>query len=76
MLDTVVMATPLVAPLLAAAFARARRTPSRAAGWVTVAAAVAILTSGVAAAVLTVDGDSLTAASVLRAEARRKPVSA
>jgi hydrogenase-4 component F len=69
MVDTLVIATPLAAPLLAGVFARTRRGPSAALGWVTVTAAVVILVSGVFAAVLTVDGDSLTAASVLRVDA-------
>lgn len=67
--DALVIAAPLAAPLLAGVFAAARRGPSRTVGWVTVAAAVAILAGGVVAAVLTVDGDSLRAFSVLRVDA-------
>lgn len=68
-MDTLVIAAPLAAPVLAGVLARARRRPSRTAGWVTVAAAVVILASGVWAATLTVGGDDLTAGSVLRIDA-------
>ena len=67
--ELLVVSTPLVAPVVAGVVARARREPSRAAAWVTVAAAVAVLASGVWAATLTVDGDDLTAGSLLRVDA-------
>jgi hydrogenase-4 component F len=67
--DGVAIATPLVAPLVAVVVAWLRRGSSPAAAWVTVAAALAILASGVWSAVLTVDGDALTAGSVLRVDA-------
>jgi hydrogenase-4 component F len=68
-MDTLVIAAPLAAPVLAGVLARSRRGPSRTAGWVTVAAAVVILVSGVWAATLTVGGDDVTAGSVLRVDA-------
>lgn len=60
---------PLGAPIVAGVVARARREPSRTASWITVAAALIILVSGVYAAALTADGDALTAGSVLRIDA-------
>ncbi|GAB3260541.1 proton-conducting transporter transmembrane domain-containing protein [Nocardioides dilutus] len=69
LVELVVMGAPLTAPVVAGVVARARREPSRAAAWVTVAAAAAILVSGVWAATLTVDGSSFTAGSVLRVDA-------
>jgi hydrogenase-4 component F len=67
--EALVIATPLAAPVVAGVVARAWHGSTRVAGWVTVAAAVAILASGVCAAALTVDGDPITAASVLRVDA-------
>lgn len=60
---------PLAAPIIAGVVARARSEPSRGAAWITVAAAAIILASGVCAAVLTSDGDALTAGSALRVDA-------
>ena len=68
-MEVLVIMAPLAAPVVAGVVARARRGPSRAAGWTTVAAALAILASGVWAATLTIDGDALTAGSVLRIDA-------
>jgi len=67
--EVLLIGVPLAAPLAAAVFARARREPSRAAGWVTLAAAVAILLAGTFAAALTVGGDELTWGSILRIDA-------
>lgn len=67
--EVLLIGLPLVAPLAAAVFARARRGPSRAAGWVTLAAAVTILVAGTFAAALTVGGEELMWGSILRIDA-------
>ncbi|XAS75001.1 proton-conducting transporter membrane subunit [Dermatophilaceae bacterium Sec6.4] len=67
--DALLIGAPVAAPALAAVVALARRTPSRATGWMSVAAAFVILGSGVFAAVLTVDGYALRAGSLLRVDA-------
>ncbi|HSK31972.1 MAG TPA: proton-conducting transporter membrane subunit [Propionicimonas sp.] len=66
---TLLITLPLAAPVLAVIVARARREPTRAADWITVASAATILAVGVCAATLTVDGEALTAGSVLRIDA-------
>lgn len=67
--DALLIGAPLAAPVLAAMVALARREPSRAVSWVSVAAAFVILGCGLSAAVLTVDGDALTTGSLLRVDA-------
>lgn len=67
--EVLLIGVPLAAPLAAAVFARTRREPSPAAGWVTLAAAVAILFAGTFAAALTVGGAELTWGSILRIDA-------
>ena len=67
--DLLLIGLPLAAPLVAGVFARTRPGGSRAAGWVTVAAASTILAAGAYAAALTVAGDALAAGSLLRIDA-------
>jgi len=69
LVDALLIAAPLAAPVLASLVALSRREPIRAAGWVSVAGAFVILGSGVSAAIFTVDGDALTAGSLLRIDA-------
>ena len=66
--DALVIGVPLAAPVFAGIVALARREPRRSTGWVSVAAAFVILTSGICAAILTIDGVALTAGSLLRVD--------
>ncbi|MHB1288557.1 proton-conducting transporter transmembrane domain-containing protein [Georgenia sp.] len=68
-MDALLIGAPLAAPVLAGMVAVARRAPSRAASWVSVAAAFVILGGGLFAAILTVDGGALATGSLLRIDA-------